>query len=134
MNKTQWSAQRHSFKGLLASFRHLHRTEMDEISAAREVLKKHADLIREYEALEEQANAMAPEGHVRCQAVHHGLLICDEIARMNNLPQDWVVSVVGDLCYCPLHHAHADVVNAPTRETAEFNHRPRVVEEVVRRR
>ncbi len=134
MNKREWSAQRHSFRGLLASFRHIHRSELDEVAAAREVLKKHADLICEHERLEEQVNANAPDGHVRCQAIHYGCYICDEIAPRNNLPKGWVVSVVGELCYCPLHIEHAEVVNAPTREAAEAHHRPRVVEEVKKRR
>ncbi len=134
MDKNEWRDLRHTYKGLLKSFQHTHEQELAEIKEALAVLKKHAELIRELERLEERANAEVPEDHVRCQAVHHGRLICDEIAPRSALPQGWVVSLVGDLCYCQKHTDHANLVNEPTTDSSLILHRPETVEDVTRRR
>ena len=134
MNRNEWAVRQAVRRAKLIAFRFRFGDQLAKVAAARAVLEKHKRLIQAHDKLEERANCSAPEGHVRCQAIHHGRLICDEIALRDQLPKGWVVSVVGELCYCSLHTRHADVVNAPTREAAEAHHRPRVVEEVVRRR
>ncbi|MDF1497235.1 MAG: hypothetical protein P1P90_04195 [Patescibacteria group bacterium] len=134
MNKAEWTNVKKTRQSALRGFCRVNAEALAEIASAKAVLKKHAELIREHERLDERAHASTPEGHVRCQAVYHSLLICEEIAPKHNLPKGWVVSVVGDLCYCSQHKKHADVVNAPTREAAEAHHRPQIAEEVVSRR
>jgi len=134
MNKSEWQDLKQVYKNLLESFKRAHAKELAEVDEALAVLKKHAELIRELERLREQANVQVPEDHVRCQAVRHGRLICDEIAPRSALPQGWVVSLVGDLCYCSKHIDHAHLVNEPTTSSSLIQHRPETVENVKKRR
>lgn len=133
MNNAEWLAQRAARRKRLNSFCHRYRVELAEVEAARAMLAKHAKLIRLLEQIEQRANASAPIGYVRCQAVHHGLFICDDIAPRHALPKGWVVSVVGDLCFCPVHTEHAQLVNAPTL-AANGVIPPLAVEDIVMRR
>lgn len=124
MDSYEWRELHKSKEAALRGFRRVNKDALDEVEAAEEVIAKHAELIRERDRLATEAKASVPKGHVRCQAVRHGLFICDEIAERGALPTGWVLSLVGDLYYCPKHHAHADVVNAPTLEAPLAHHRP----------
>ncbi len=133
MNSERWKRSLKTRQAALRGFRRVNKDALDEVEAAEAVIAKHAELIRERDRLEAEAKASVPEGHVRCQAVHYGLLICDQIAERGALPKGWVVSLVGDICYCPEHVDHADVVNAPTLE-APLKHLPETVNGAEKRR
>jgi len=113
MNKAEWVVRRAVRRAKLTAFRFRFRVQLAEVAAARAVLARYARLIRVHDQLEERVNCSAPEDHVRCQAVHNGRLICDEIAEQDNRP-GWVMSLVGNLYYCPKHVEHVTVVDRPT--------------------
>jgi hypothetical protein len=115
MNKAEWAARRVLRQLKLKTFQIRFHVQLAEVAAARAVLAKYARVIRLHERLEERASTNAPEGHVRCQAVHHGSLICDEIMPLGDKKTSgWVSSLVGDLYFCPAHAEHVKIVNKPT--------------------
>ena len=134
MDRREWNEVRKSKEAALRGFRRVNKDALDEVEAAEVVIAKHAELIRERDRLGAEAKASVPEGHVRCQAVHRGLFICDQIAERGALPKGWVVSLVGDLCYCPEHADHADAVNAPTQEAPLVYHGSETVQGADKRR
>jgi hypothetical protein len=83
------------------------------INLAREVLQRDAQLIKQYGELV-QASREVPEGYVRCQAVHHGRLICEEIMKPDDKPTEWVLSLVGRIYFCSAHAQQVEIVNEPT--------------------
>ncbi|MFZ6015017.1 MAG: hypothetical protein ACOYUZ_01535 [Patescibacteria group bacterium] len=138
MLREEWEARKGELRSEKNALERSHYGEILEYQQLTDrlaaLLKAHGEVLRRYEELTELIKSPCPPGHVRCQAIHHGRLICDEIAERGNLPQGWTVSIVGDLYYCPAHGEHADVVNAPTIEAQTAHHRPQVVEELERRR
>ena len=114
MTKAEWAARKALRRLKFKAFQFRFRVQLAEVSAARAVLAKYARLIRVHDRLEERADCSAPEGHVRCQATHHGALICDEIMPLGDKRDGWVSSLVGDLYFCPAHAKHVELVNKLT--------------------